>query len=317
MAVASTSGIWLYKSNALDQPGQLLQGYDTTYDVMLKVLFSPKGDLIASSSDTTIVLWEVQSATAKSEFSESPAQHGYYALAFSPDETTLAAASGSTIDVWDVASGKKRFFWQNRAIQVSSPDTPQEINAIAYSPRGNSLATGDSDNNIRLWDIQSGTLQGTFTSPPSSTTPYRQFLHSDSGLAIYGITSLAFSPDGKLLVSGSADNYVRIWNVDGRYQRTSRADEVLGVSSVAFSADGNAVAYLGVTAWFWQFESGKDPAFLPKDIYWQSLVFNLDGSPLALGLKNDSWVMWSPNPGQYKTVFNAPGTPNCCNGTGK
>jgi len=304
VAIASTTGVWLYKSNALNGSGQRLQGYP---GAMTQVLFSPKGDLIASSNDTDIVLWDVKTVSARSAL---PGISGGHVLAFSPNETILAAANGSTIELWNVTPGSKRSSWQDIATKTSPPNQgsvthteAEVIHSLAFSPNGKLLASGDSDNEIRLWDIQSGAMQGEFV----PTLPNGLY-HAGNG-----ILALAFSSDGKLIVSGGGDNYVRIWNVDGRYERTSRADEVYGVDEVSFSADGNAVSYRGDSAWFWQFESGKDPAFLPKDTWWESLVFASDGSPLALGIKDDQWVQWAPKPTQQKGLLGGYGLgPGCC-----
>jgi WD40 repeat protein len=59
--------------------------------------------------------------------------------------------------------------------------------------------------------------------------------HSDS------VYSVAFSPDGKTIATGSLDNTVKLWSVDGRELKTftGHSDSVL---SVAFSPDGKTIA---------------------------------------------------------------------------
>jgi predicted NACHT family NTPase len=71
------------------------------------------------------------------------------------------------------------------------------VNTVAFSPDGNTLASGSDDNTIILWDI-------------STQQPIGEPLTGHSG----SISSLAFSPDGKILVSGSSDDTVKLWDID-------------------------------------------------------------------------------------------------------
>jgi WD40 repeat protein len=69
------------------------------------------------------------------------------------------------------------------------------VNAITFSPDGNTLASASKDGTIRLWDLPIGNekqrLEG-YSSP---------------------VNALAFSPDGKILVSASDDSTIRLWDL--------------------------------------------------------------------------------------------------------
>lgn len=266
VVVASTTGIWLYKADALDQPGQLLHdGYPG--DAMMTLVFNPTGDLLASSNNTTVMLWDIEAGQAKAVL---PGMFGGSALAFSPNGQTLATANHGVITLWDVATGTDRLSWQNTSY------------SLAFSPDGNTIASGDGDNIVRLWDVKTGTKQGELIPPPSTSF----------GIGT-NITAVAFSPSGQILASGGSDNYVRIWDLQNKVQKVSRADETIGVKSVAFSRNGNAVAYLGDTAWLWQYNTDKAPAFLDKSTRWYGLVFNnSNDTALALGVSGSGWRLW-------------------------
>jgi WD40 repeat protein len=68
------------------------------------------------------------------------------------------------------------------------------VRSIAFSPDGTTLASGGTDNAVRLWDVATGTELG---GPLNGH--------------IQAVESVAFSHDGRLLVSGSRDNTVRVW----------------------------------------------------------------------------------------------------------
>jgi WD40 repeat protein len=117
-------------------------------------------------------------------------------LTLSPDGRILAATaddeSAKTIRLWETAAGRQRG-------QVSVDG--RYLCAAAFSPDGNTLASGDFSGTVWLWDTFSGKelvqLQG----------------HGGR------VCSVAFSPDGKTLASGSMDTTVLVWDVSRFTQR--------------------------------------------------------------------------------------------------
>ncbi len=136
------------------------------------------------------------------------------------------------------------------------------INAIAFSPDGRWLASGSSDDTIKIWDVATGQLLRTL------------YGHSSN------VNALAVSPDGKTLASGSGDmtskrefptfkrggiaggardNTVRTWDVQtGRELKTLTGHE-LPIGGVAFSADGRTLTSVsGDAVKVWDVASGKE-----------------------------------------------------------
>ncbi|MGA1863653.1 MAG: hypothetical protein ACMUHX_01190, partial [bacterium] len=98
------------------------------------------------------------------------------------------------------------------------------INTVAFSPDGKNIASGSSDNTVRLWDTSSGKEVKRFKG------------HSDS------VSSVAFSPDGKNIASGSRDNTVRLWDTSSGKEVKRFEGHSASVYSVAFSPDGKNIA---------------------------------------------------------------------------
>ena len=95
-------------------------------------------------------------------------------IAYSPDGTRLAVASGIGIWLYDAGT------YQEVALLTGHTDS---VSSVAFSPDGNTLASGSHDKTIRLWEVVTGEHKGALTG------------HTE------GIWSIAFSPDGNTLAS--------------------------------------------------------------------------------------------------------------------
>ena len=107
----------------------------------------------------------------------------------------------------------------------------QGVDAVAFSPDGKLLATGNGDGYVRLWNPATEQAIGA----PLPADPQD------------GVGAVAFSPDGKLLATAGGDGYVRLWNPATRQAAGAPllADSQDGVSAVAFSPDGKLLATAG------------------------------------------------------------------------
>jgi WD40 repeat protein len=98
---------------------------------------------------------------------------------------------------------------------------------VAFAPNGATLASGDDDGSVRLWDVATGRHNGT--------------LAGHAGTA----GTVAFAPNGATLASGGDDGLLRLWDVATGQPTATCTGHVGPVRAVAFTPDGAAMATVG------------------------------------------------------------------------
>jgi hypothetical protein len=183
----------------------------------------PDGEVVASADDASIHLWSVARGTLLKTLTGAPPGLGVAALAFTPDGATLMSGAGDgTVKLWRMPEGTMTTTFSAREGGVG---------AIAIGAAGTLLATGTTDSHgdgtIGLWALPDGR--------PLKTIAGQRVLHA-----------LAFTPDGKTLVSAGNDDLIRLWSVpDGTPLRTLNNTE--WVTALALSRDGTRLVSGGAT----------------------------------------------------------------------
>ncbi len=237
-------------------------------DTVSSVVFSPDGETIASgSSDRTIRLWNVHTG----ELLKTLTGHieNVNTIAFSPDGNTIASGSGRLVyfgrrEDQGESVGQEIRLWNAHTGELLKTLTGHTsvVNSVVFSPDGNTIASGSGHwagyegkvsegEEIRLWNAHTGELLKTLTG------------HKDV------VSSVAFSPDGNLIVSGDWydwDGYlssgtwsgeIRVWDAHTSELLKTLKGHTGGVSSVAFSPDGKTLASgrTDGTVLLWDFSS--------------------------------------------------------------
>ena len=192
------------------------------------------------------------------------------------------------------------------------------VTSLIFSPDGKTLASGNIDNTIILWDVEkqqpigqpltghTGEVYSVAFSPDGKTLasgsadktiilwdaekqqPIGQPLTGHTG----EVYSVAFSPDGKTLASGSADNTVILWNVEKRQQI---GQELKASYPIAFSPDGKILASQGgrgIILWDVEKQLPIGHPLTGHTLVVNSIVFSPDGKTLASGSADKTIILW-------------------------
>jgi uncharacterized protein (TIGR02996 family) len=176
--------------------------------------------------------------------------------------------------------------------------------SVALSPDRQTLASGNSDALIRLWDVNTG----------RNTAVLAGHAHS--------VGALAFSPDGGTLVSGSNDGAISVWEVNTATNIATRWAHTDRVGALAVSPDGMTLASQSSdkSLRFWDLQTGQHLDAVGSRGEWgHQLVFASDGKTLAalsakdgIDLWNATTLDWIGGLGGYSTaIYSVAFSPNC------
>jgi WD40 repeat protein len=205
---------------------------------------------------------------------------GVATLAFSPDGTILAVrAAGSGTELWDLAMGKLL-----RTLK-------EQATSLAFSRNGKVLAIGGKDQ-IVLWNVETGAELGKLETKMDF------------------VMSLAFTPDGQTLFSGSQHGKVRIWDLPSKQERRQLDSHTSLVRGMALSKDGKLVAAgtTDSTLRLWEVATGRElfTDFDGHDAQVNSVAFSPDGKWLASGGDNHQILLWRAATGKLARKLQSP-----------
>ncbi|EKX52264.1 hypothetical protein GUITHDRAFT_65478 [Guillardia theta CCMP2712] len=187
--------------------------------------WSPDGlVIVAASRDGTIRLWD-----ANGGFQVGSVLSGHYgevwSVAFNPKDSNVLVSCGKdmSVRIWDISRACCLGNLRNRHTR--------KVNSVTFSVDGKVVATGSDDSSICLWSADTGLLMG------EPLTGHEEEVTSSGWPG-----SLVWSPTASLLASGSDNNDIKIWTVEGEVKANLKGHR-MAVTSVAFNPlDENILA---------------------------------------------------------------------------
>jgi WD40 repeat protein/serine/threonine protein kinase len=312
-----------------DAGGKLLKNIAGPTGGVHGMAFSPDGKRLATASlGGNFQVWDT--ATWNELRALKPAGKPLRSAAWSNDGKLLAAGWDDEVTIWNADNYE--------VLHTVSPAASGGV--VHFAPDGRTLLTarfnfsrGERDSVVR-WDVRTGARQGSWeltagtgfsflhVSPDGQTVYVAR--HGEARVKAYDaqtgqerfslrghsatVQSLAFSPDGRLLASGSQDHTIRLWELSrwkaGEPQPPSRviSGHLDHVWSLAFSPDGSRLASSGSRDGLlilWDTATGnKINSLAGPSRKWPLVAFSPDGATVAAGSEDGAVNFWDARTGR-------------------
>jgi len=200
---------WQSESYILKQQGH--------FDAMNALEYTPDAQrIVTTADDGKIKVWDVDSGFCIVTFTEHTS--GVTACEFAKKGSVLFTSSlDGSIRAWDLI--------RYRNFRTFTAPERLSFSCLAVDPSGEIVAAGSVDSfDIHIWSVQTGQLLDRLTGHEGP------------------VSSLAFAPNGGLLVSGSWDRTARIWSIFDRTQTSEPLQLQSDILDIAFRPDSLQIA---------------------------------------------------------------------------
>ncbi|KAK2624043.1 hypothetical protein QTJ16_006677 [Diplocarpon rosae] len=255
---------WQSENQILKQQGH--------FDSMNALVYSPDGQkIVTAADDGKVKIWDVKSGFSIATFTEHIS--GVTACEFAKNGSVLFTASlDGSVRAWDLV--------RYRNFRTFTAPTRLSFSCLAVDPSGDVVCAGSLDSfDIHVWDVRTGQLLDRLSGHEGP------------------VSTLAFAPNGGVVVSGSWDHTVRIWELFNRTQTSEPLQLQADVLDVAFRPDSLqlAVSTLDGQLTFWsvseaQQQSGVDGR---RDVSGGRKITDRRTAANAAGTKSFSSIKYS------------------------
>lgn len=230
------------------------------------------GRLAVGLSNGEFFIWNLPNLTPTNSLSASRSNVSTIAINNTGEWIAFGCAQLSQLLVWE---------WGTESYVLRQQGHTDSITSLAYSQDGQFIATGGSDNKVKMWDIRSNFCFVTFSGHTSA------------------VTAISFGKQGKVVFSASLDGTVRAYDLI-RYRnfRTFTSPQVSQFSSVDVNQSGEIVcagSSLGYEIFVWSVQNGKLLEILcGHEAPLSCVVFNpADNGVIVTGSWDNTIRVWS------------------------
>ena len=246
-------------------------------------------------------------------------------VVFSPNGDKLATITltggrdPTDLQIWDLADGRELLHIKE----------PIRIIAAGFSADGKTIATGQRNGSVKLWDVATGSLtriveqsEATVSDvcfAPDGKTLAAAFYNGTVKLwnlaaeaepaeLQYGgdVQAARFSPDGSMLALAGFGEPVQLWSVADGKPKSRSLTLPKGYGSIAFAPDGKSLATFDPTTrliTMWDIKTGRSVASIPQRGGDYQLAMSFDGQLIATYGYENACGIWNVGKGQSVAVL--------------
>ena len=309
----STDGTIRFWQTATGAPADtLITGH--IQSIKAATFFQNNSTLVSAAFNGEITFWDVDTAQ-KATVQNSGHRDWYSALAFSPDGTKLVSVGADSTRVFGDHGVNVATWHPDNLIRLTDVSTGDELatlqrgsskltfspSKLTFSPDDRTKTVATADLNIHLWNTETG---------DESVIPVNDHLKPGFRGRLPMVLALAFSSDGRWLVSGTVEGEIRMWDVatgEALIVFSERAKNLGRISALAFSPDHALLAASTKRQLhLWDVRTGHK-IFSVSTVhkrgwgihhdYPEPLVFSPDGAILVNGHSSGTIQLWDAKTG--------------------
>jgi len=258
--------------------------------------FDGSPQIVSGSLDRSIRLWKGETSQTMGWFEQSDHDHHHGSINqlsfFSDGSKIVSCSDDKTVKVWDVRS------FQCEMI-LNHPDKVTSVSMSNIADSGSKLVSGCLDGKVRMWVVKSGRCETApsliLEKPPGP----------GGGSSSCSVSSVDISGDGAIIVSGSDDKTVSVWDTKtGKCLKAHEGKHQDKVTCVSISRDGTWIisGSSDMTIQMWRTQPHEWVREVSVAFEVNKISFSRDGS-MFVDSNNERCSIWDTQSGQLVRTF--------------